>query len=122
MDHLRSHYHYQRFRNANLGTKAVLLQIFCNFFKGRAACNNRSITLIMNMLHRLQQRKIVQKATAHRVHNVFQKLQLHRKNNASITLIHFFFLLLQPNYGKYEEVCLETISLYIFSGHWLQPS
>ena len=91
MDHLRSHYHYQRFRNANLGTKAVLLQIFCNFFKGRAACNNRSITLIMNMLHRLQQRKIVQKATAHRVHNVFQKLQLHRKKQCQYDVNSFLF-------------------------------
>lgn len=36
-----------------------------------------------------------------------------------MTLIHFFFLLLQPNYGMYEEACLETISLYLLSNRWL---
>lgn len=43
------------------------------------------------MLHRLQQRKIVQKATAHRVHNVFQKLQLHRKKQCQYDVNSFLF-------------------------------
>ena len=43
------------------------------------------------MLHRLQQRKIVQKATAHRVHNVFQKLKQKRKKQCQYDVNSFLF-------------------------------